>query len=243
METIRKLKWNFLPHPPYIPKWFFFYLVDLKVTWRECSLRITMQWSQKVLGKGNKTVAKMLGKMYRSKWGLLWRITCKTGQFSLQYFSKKSVPFIFETPCIFSVEHNIIMNHIWNGRVTQQVTKPHIKSCSMWETLVTWHTSKQTALSCGRIRRQSGTYLRQLIRVFGPAEMCIIRHIVMKQKLHLFRFIAACLTTLICRPDDANQLSEISADPQAQEIPSLQTALPCGRIRKQNKLCTESKLP
>ena len=40
METIRKLKWDLLPHPPYSD---FFYLGDLKVTWRECSLRVITQ--------------------------------------------------------------------------------------------------------------------------------------------------------------------------------------------------------
>ena len=43
METIRKLKWDLLLHPPYSPDiaQVIFYLGDLKVTWRECSLRIT----------------------------------------------------------------------------------------------------------------------------------------------------------------------------------------------------------
>ena len=32
----------------------------------------------------------LLKKMITRQWGLLWRITCKTNQFSLQYFSKKN---------------------------------------------------------------------------------------------------------------------------------------------------------
>ena len=58
---------------------------------------------KKLLGKGNKTVTKTLEKMYRSHWGLLWRRTCETGQFSLHYFSKESVPLVFELPCMMEL--------------------------------------------------------------------------------------------------------------------------------------------
>ena len=76
----------------------FIYLGDLKVTWRECGLRITTQRShvfrngyapnQKSLGKWNKTFARMLKKMYRSPWGNFEGWHVKWVSFHCSIFSK-----------------------------------------------------------------------------------------------------------------------------------------------------------
>ena len=85
--------------------------------------------TKKLMGKGNKTVVKILENVYRSQWRLFWRITCKTDQFSLQYFSKRSVPFIFEPPCTYW--HTIQMERFSND--FRQHWRLHIVTEQKWQ--------------------------------------------------------------------------------------------------------------